>query len=71
MEIYNESVRDLFLPKMNQKKLRIRSHDILGPYVEDLSKLAVTSSQEIEQLMEDGNKSRTVASTAMNAESSR
>jgi len=43
----------------------------LGPYVESLSKLAVTSFKDIDDLMSEGNKSRTVAATQMNAESSR
>ena len=33
--------------------------------------MAVADAQEIENLMEEGNKSRTVASTNMNSESSR
>ncbi|KAJ8022149.1 Kinesin-like protein KIF1A [Holothuria leucospilota] len=70
MEIYCERVRDLLNPK-NQKNLRVREHPLLGPYVEDLSKLAVTSYTDISDLMDEGNKARTVASTNMNATSSR
>ncbi|KAJ7306364.1 hypothetical protein JRQ81_009708 [Phrynocephalus forsythii] len=55
MEIYCERVRDLLNPK-NKGNLRVREHPLLGPYVEDLSKLAVTS---------------TVAATNMNETSSR
>ncbi|XP_071491639.1 kinesin-like protein KIF1C [Diadema antillarum] len=62
MEIYCERVRDLLNPK-NQKNLRVREHPLLGPYVEDLSKLAVTSYSNITDLMDEGNKARTVAST--------
>ena len=51
--------------------LKVREHKTLGPYVESLSKLAVTSFQDISDLMSEGNKSRTVAATQMNAESSR
>lgn len=51
--------------------LRVREHNIYGPYVEGLSHLAVKSFEEIETLIGEGNKSRTVAATAMNAESSR
>ncbi|KAI4809417.1 hypothetical protein KUCAC02_018299 [Chaenocephalus aceratus] len=43
----------------------------MGPYVEDLSKLAVTSYNDIQDLMESGNKARTVAATNMNETSSR
>ena len=48
-----------------------REHKVLGPYVEGLSQLAVLDAQRIEDLMADGNKSRTVAATNMNTESSR
>ena len=48
-----------------------REHNVLGPYVEGLTPVAVADAQEIESLMEEGNKSRTVASTNMNTESSR
>ena len=39
--------------------------------MEGLSQLAVLDAQRIEDLMADGNKSRTVAATNMNTESSR
>ena len=51
--------------------MKVREHKSLGPYVENLSKLAVTSFKDISDLMSEGNKSRTVAATQMNAESSR
>ncbi|XP_041420915.1 kinesin-like protein KIF1A isoform X5 [Xenopus laevis] len=70
MEIYCERVRDLLNPK-NKGNLRVREHPLLGPYVEDLSKLAVTSYQDIQDLMDSGNKARTVAATNMNETSSR
>ena len=71
MEIYNEKVRDLFEPRVGQKERKVREHHSLGPYVEGLTKLATTTSAEIERLMLEGNRSRTVAATQMNAESSR
>ncbi|KAM9430736.1 kinesin-like protein KIF1B isoform 4-T4 [Salvelinus alpinus] len=70
MEIYCERVRDLLNPK-NKGNLRVREHPLLGPYVEDLSKLAVTSYNDINDLMDAGNKARTVAATNMNETSSR
>ncbi|XP_057359330.1 kinesin-like protein KIF1A isoform X5 [Manis pentadactyla] len=70
MEIYCERVRDLLNPK-NKGNLRVREHPLLGPYVEDLSKLAVTSYNDIQDLMDSGNKARTVAATNMNETSSR
>ncbi|XP_034249047.1 kinesin-like protein KIF13A isoform X2 [Thrips palmi] len=71
MEIYNEKVHDLLDPKANKQSLKVREHNVLGPYVDGLSQLAVTSFQDIDTLMAEGNKSRTVAATNMNSESSR
>ncbi|XP_053210758.1 kinesin-like protein KIF13A [Panonychus citri] len=71
MEIYNEKVHDLLDPKGVKQNLRVREHNILGPYVDGLSTLAVSSYEEIDNLMIEGNKSRTVAATKMNSESSR
>ncbi|KAK7151244.1 hypothetical protein R3I93_012242 [Phoxinus phoxinus] len=71
MEIYNEKVRDLLDPKGSRQALRVREHNVLGPYVDGLSHLAVASYKDIESLMSEGNKSRTVAATNMNEESSR
>ncbi|ESK87954.1 kinesin family protein [Moniliophthora roreri MCA 2997] len=70
IEIYNEKVRDLLNPK-NSGNLRVREHPSLGPYVEDLSKLVVSSYDEMMTLMDEGNKARTVAATNMNETSSR
>nr|GAT46132.1 kinesin-like protein [Mycena chlorophos] len=70
IEIYNEKVRDLLNPK-NTGNLRVREHPSLGPYVEDLSRLAVNSFAEMMTLMDEGNKARTVAATNMNETSSR
>uniref|UniRef100_A0A8C1JNH2 Kinesin family member 13Ba n=1 Tax=Cyprinus carpio TaxID=7962 RepID=A0A8C1JNH2_CYPCA len=71
MEIYNEKVRDLLDPKGSRQALRVREHKVLGPYVDGLSRLAVEGYKDIESLMSEGNKSRTVAATNMNEESSR
>ncbi|XP_011334950.2 kinesin-like protein unc-104 isoform X9 [Ooceraea biroi] len=70
MEIYCERVRDLLNPK-NRGNLRVREHPLYGPYVEDLSKLAVMSYEDIHDLIDEGNKARTVAATNMNETSSR
>lgn len=70
LEIYNERVRDLLNPA-TKGNLRVREHPSTGPYVEDLAKLAVRSFAEIEHLMDEGNKARTVAATNMNETSSR
>nr|XP_015213096.1 PREDICTED: kinesin-like protein KIF13A [Lepisosteus oculatus] len=71
MEIYNEKVRDLLDPKGSRQSLKVREHKVFGPYVDGLSQLAVTNFEDIESLMSEGNKSRTVAATNMNEESSR
>lgn len=70
LEIYNEKVRDLLNPA-TKGNLKVREHPSTGPYVEDLAKLVVGSFQEIEHLMDEGNKARTVAATNMNETSSR
>ena len=57
MEIYCERVRDLLNPK-NKQNLKVREHPLLGPYVEDLSKLAVTNFHDINSLIDEGNKAR-------------
>ncbi|KAI9663667.1 MAG: kinesin-like protein Klp8, partial [Bathelium mastoideum] len=70
LEIYNERVRDLLNPA-TKGNLKVREHPSTGPYVEDLAKLVVRSFLEIENLMDEGNKARTVAATNMNETSSR
>lgn len=70
LEIYNERVRDLLNPA-TKGNLKVREHPSTGPYVEDLAKLVVGTFQEIENLMDEGNKARTVAATNMNETSSR
>ena len=70
LEIYNERVRDLLNPS-TKGNLKVREHPSTGPYVEDLAKLVVRSFMEIDHLMDEGNKARTVAATNMNETSSR
>ena len=70
LEIYMEKVRDLFNPKRGEN-LKIRNDPKIGFYVQDLTKNAVADYRMVEKLMETGSKARTVASTAMNATSSR
>lgn len=65
-----ERVRDLLNPS-TKAGLKVREHPSTGPYVEDLAKLVVGSFAEIENLMDEGNKARTVAATNMNETSSR
>lgn len=70
LEIYFERVRDLLNPR-NKKPLKVREHNVFGPYVEDLTKLVVKSFEDINDLIDLGNKSRTTAATRMNETSSR
>ena len=72
MEIYNEKVKDLLNAGGKSKKpLRVREHKVMGPYVEGLTKLAVTGFDAIETLMAEGNMLRHTAATALNNQSSR
>ncbi|KAI9504390.1 hypothetical protein BX070DRAFT_222085 [Coemansia spiralis] len=70
LEIYNERVRDLLNPR-ESGSLRVREHPALGPYVEDLTKAAVSTYKQVLEHMSQGNKARTVAATNMNEASSR
>ncbi|XP_035680266.1 kinesin-like protein KIF28P isoform X7 [Branchiostoma floridae] len=72
LEIYNEQVRDL-LSKDNPKGgLQVRQNPKLGLfYVVGLKKVAVGSYAEIDKRTQEGTANRTVASTNMNATSSR
>lgn len=70
LEIYFERVKDLLNPH-NKKPLKVREHQVYGPYVEDLTKMVVTNYKDIKDLIDLGNKSRTTAATRMNETSSR
>ncbi|CAK9097919.1 Kinesin-like protein KIF13A [Durusdinium trenchii] len=73
-EIYNERVFDLLNYKDKggaQASLRVREHPKTGAYVEDLLTIAVSSYNEIEELLKQGATSRSVAETQMNQVSSR
>eukprot|EP00035_Acanthoeca_spectabilis_P010217 m.181040 g.181040 ORF g.181040 m.181040 type:complete len:1325 (-) comp14955_c0_seq1:125-4099(-) len=72
MEIYNERVFDLLDPTGGRDKaLSVRESKSSGPFVEGLIELAVDSFKTVEHLIQQGNTLRHVASTAMNATSSR
>eukprot|EP01065_Artemidia_motanka_P021038 TRINITY_DN2507_c1_g3_i1.p1 TRINITY_DN2507_c1_g3~~TRINITY_DN2507_c1_g3_i1.p1 ORF type:complete len:1033 (+),score=401.69 TRINITY_DN2507_c1_g3_i1:49-3147(+) len=74
-EIYNERVRDLFFAhtpgREPNEELKVRKHPIEGPFVYGISKLVPRTWQECLTMIEEGNAKRTVAATAMNADSSR
>ncbi|TNJ27491.1 Kinesin-3 [Giardia muris] len=71
LEIYNEKLADLLVPRANQKELKIRQDPKTGIFVSNLSSQAVASYDQVSRLIALGDKNRTVASTNMNATSSR
>ncbi|KAI3646645.1 hypothetical protein MP228_009573 [Amoeboaphelidium protococcarum] len=87
MEIYNEKVRDLLFDqgsstsstsandgnndRHKKKGFKIREHPKTGPYVEGLTKVKVDSLQKLMELINSGNAVRAMASTRLNANSSR
>jgi len=72
LEIYNEQVRDLLTKDNPKGGLQVKQNPKLGLfYVKDQKRVAVGSYEEINRRMEEGTKNRTVASTQMNATSSR
>merc|ERR1719238_2401618 len=70
LEIYNEEIRDL-LSKNPKAKLDLKDHPDGGVFVKDLSNLIVKGVSDLRQVMEVGQRNRSVASTLMNNESSR
>lgn len=73
LEIYNEKAQDLLIPvnKRTKSGLKVRENAQIGVYVDQLTKHKVESYKEIENMINEGNKNRTLASTFMNATSSR
>lgn len=73
LEIYNEKVQDLLIDPGRRPKggLKVREHKQLGVYVQDLGKHPVDSYEAIEELMDEGQRNRSIGSTQMNATSSR
>jgi len=69
LEIYNEVIKDLLNP--SDKRLEVREHPKLGIYVKDLATLVVKDAVSVAALIEQGNAVRQVATTNMNARSSR
>jgi kinesin family protein 13 len=72
-EIYKEKVHDLLETSTGNATTnkKVREHPQTGPFVEGLISRSVNSYTEIEEQMLAGEKLRTVASTLMNATSSR
>ncbi|XP_070357528.1 kinesin-like protein KIF28P [Equus asinus] len=71
LEIYNEQVRDLLSRTKKPGGLKVREDQQLGFYVDGLKSVPCENYAQIERLMEQGTRLRTMASTNMNASSSR
>lgn len=70
LEIYNEEVRDL-LSKNPKNRLELHEKVDSGVYVKDLSYFAAKSAKEVAEIMNIGQKNRSVGETMMNQHSSR
>lgn len=75
-EIYNEEIRDLLSPSSSRGKqssggLELKESVDTGVYVKGLTSKAVKSFDEIQSIMQAGNKNRSVGATKMNQTSSR
>ena len=57
--------------KRNKGALEIKEHPALGVYVKGLQEVVVDSASKLQNIIDKGMSSRTVAATAMNADSSR
>ena len=71
LEIYQEEVRDLLSKDHGTKRLELKERPDTGVYVKDLSPFVCKSQSEIEQVMQVGNRNRSVGATKMNERSSR
>ena len=73
VEIYNEKVQDLLTSSSKRPSggLKIREHKTKGVYVEGVTEVSVSSYEEIDHVMQKGNKSRSVAAHDLNQNSSR
>ncbi|XP_039126713.1 kinesin-like protein KIN-14F isoform X2 [Dioscorea cayenensis subsp. rotundata] len=71
IEIYNEQVRDLLATDGVNKRLEIRNSSLNGVNVPDANLVSVTSTSEVVDLMNLGQRNRVVSATALNDRSSR
>ncbi|NXU53349.1 KIF4 protein, partial [Turnix velox] len=72
LEIYNEDILDLLCPSRERSsQISIREDPKEGIKIVGLTERSVTCAQDTVSCLEQGNNSRTVASTAMNSQSSR
>eukprot|EP00927_Polykrikos_kofoidii_P028539 TRINITY_DN24901_c0_g1_i1.p1 TRINITY_DN24901_c0_g1~~TRINITY_DN24901_c0_g1_i1.p1 ORF type:complete len:1309 (-),score=317.43 TRINITY_DN24901_c0_g1_i1:71-3553(-) len=73
LEIYNEVVFDLLVPRAKQSKggLDLREAKGIGVYVDGLTEVVVESAEKLNQIIERGFAQRCTAATRMNNTSSR
>ncbi|CAK9199899.1 unnamed protein product [Sphagnum troendelagicum] len=71
LEIHNEEVRDLLAGPNSWVRLELRESPEAGVYVKNLTSVTVQSVADISRLLMVGKKSRSVAATLMNQDSSR
>ncbi|GAB5364343.1 hypothetical protein AAMO2058_000961500 [Amorphochlora amoebiformis] len=69
VEIYMEKIKDLIDP--SKSNLKLRETKGKGVYIQDVTSVFVSSSEEVYSLIELGSANRAIGSTEMNAESSR
>lgn len=70
-EVYNEQIRDLLQPAQTQRARKVHCHPKHGARIEGLTMSVVNSVEDVLDLLNFGNQMRTVATTTMNARSSR
>lgn len=68
IEVYNEQIYDLLARKRESRKLK---SGVNGVYVEGIVRRAITTEEEVQQLLLDSEENRSTAATAMNTDSSR
>jgi len=70
-EVYNEQIWDLLQPAQTQRARKVHCHPKHGARIEGLTMSVVNSVDDVLDLLNFGNQMRTVATTTMNARSSR
>ncbi|RLN59278.1 hypothetical protein BBJ28_00013436 [Nothophytophthora sp. Chile5] len=70
LEIYNEEIRDLLAPDP-KNRLELKETVDAGVFVKDLTSRQVAGAAEIDAVMQQGKKNRSVGATLMNQTSSR
>ncbi|CEG49157.1 kinesin-like protein [Plasmopara halstedii] len=70
LEIYNEEIRDLLAPDP-KNRLELKENVDSGVFVKDLTSRQVADVAEIDAVMQQGKKNRSVGATLMNQTSSR